>query len=85
MKGKYSSNVHATLLAAVGGYLLYLAWTLFEKYRDKAGEMEPALNILAIVVFILGGLGTLCYAWYIYRQGQKMKDENDSGNDNNNI
>ena len=85
MKGKYNPNIHSSLLAAVGAYFLYLAWMLWEKYRDNAGEMDPTLNIIAIIVFILGGLGTLCYAWYIYRRGQKMKDENDSGNDNNNI
>ena len=85
MKGKYNPNVHASLLAAVGAYFLYLAWTLFEKYRDQAGEMDPTLNIIAIIIFILGGLGTLCYAWYTYRQGQKTKDKNESGSDQDNI
>ena len=84
MKGKYNSGVHATLLAAVGGYILYLAWTLFEKYRDQTGEMPPVLNIIAIVVFTLGGFGTLFYAWTVYRKGRKEKtgeeDEKDQSN-----
>ena len=71
MKGKYNSGVHATLLAVVGGYILYLAWMLFEKYRDNTGEMPPILNIIAIVVFALGGFGTLFYAWNTYRKGKK--------------
>ena len=75
MKGKYNSGVHATLLAAVGGYILYLAWVLFGKYRDQAGEMPPALNIIAIIVFTLGGLGTLYYAWTIYRKGGRGEQE----------
>ena len=83
MKGKYNSGVHATLLAAVGGYILYLAWTLFEKYRDNAGEMPPALNIIAIVVFTLGGFGTLFYAWTVYRKGKKEKTEEDKEDNSN--
>ena len=75
MKGKYNSGVHATLLAAVGGYLLYLAWVLLGKYRDQAGEMPPALNILAIVVFTLGGIGTIAYAWTVYHKGKKKESE----------
>ena len=73
MKGKYNSDVHAALLAAVGGYILYMAWTLFENYRDQAGEMPEPLNIIAIIVFILGGFGTLFYAWSVYRKGRKEK------------
>ena len=75
MKGKYNSNVHATLLAAVGGYILYIAWSLFEKYRDNSGEMPPVLNIIAIIVFAIGGLGTVYYAWTVYRKGKKEESE----------
>lgn len=78
MKGKYNSSVHATLLAAVGGYVLYLAWILFCKYRDQTGEMPPVLNILAIIVFALGGLGTLYYAWIIYRKGRRSEQGEES-------
>ena len=83
MKGKYNPGVHSTLLAAVGVYILYIAWNLFDKYRNKAGEMEPTMNIIAIIIMTIGGLGTLYYAWYIYRCGRKMDDksENDSDQD----
>ena len=50
MKGKYNPGVHSTLLAAVGVYILYIAWNLFDKYRNKAGEMDPTLNIIAIII-----------------------------------
>ena len=75
MKGKYNPNVHAALLAAVGGYILYLAWVLFEKYRDQAGEMPPVLNVIAIIVFTLGGLGTIFYGWTVYRKGKETEAE----------
>ena len=84
MKGKYNPNVHATLLAAVGGYILYLAWMLFEKYRDQTGEMPPVLNIIAIVVFTLGGFGTLFYAWNVYRKGRKEKPGEEDKDDQSN-
>lgn len=81
MKGKYNENVHAALLAAVGGYILYLAWMLLEKYREGAGEMPPALNIIAVVVLGAGGLGTLYYAWTVYQKGRKNKNEKDGGDE----
>ena len=77
MKGNYNPNVHSALLAAVGGYLLYLAWQLFDKYRNQAGEMSPAMNIIAIAFLGLGGLGTLYYAWTVYCKGKKENAEND--------
>ena len=85
MKGKYNTGVHSALLAAVGAYILYIAWVLLDKYRSNAGEMPPALNIFAIVVLGLGGLGTLYYAWHIYRLGKKQESENrDEDNQDNN-
>ena len=85
MKGKYNPDIHSVLLAAVGGYLLYIAWQLFDKYRSQAGEMPPALNILAVVIMTLGGLGTLYYAWTVYRHARKNGDKNEDENDQDKI
>lgn len=84
MKGKYNSGVHSTLVAVVGAYILYIAWQLFDKYRNNAGEMPPVWNITAIIVLGIGGLGTLYYAWRVYSQGKKAEEhdneeENDQG------
>ena len=76
MKGQYNPNVHASLLGAVGAYLLYLAWTLLEAYRSGTEEMPPFWNLVAVIVFALGGLGTFCYAWAIYRKGREKGKEN---------
>ena len=75
MKRKHNPNVHAALLVAVGGYILYLAWMLFEKYRDGTGEMRPVLNVIAIIVLALGGLGTLFYGWTVYRTGKETETD----------
>ena len=73
MKG--NSNVHASLLAVVGGYLLYLAWQQLDSLRKGTAEMSPALSIAVIILFTFGGLGTLWYAWTVYRQGKKADEE----------
>ncbi|MBE5788111.1 MAG: hypothetical protein E7325_00435 [Clostridiales bacterium] len=84
MKGNYNPNIHATLLAAVGAYLLYLAWTLLDKYRSGANEMDPFWNIAAVIVFALGGLGTIWYAWTVYRKSRREEKEKDAGNNDEN-
>ncbi len=76
MKGKYNPNIHSSLLAAVGAYLLYIAWILADKYRSGANEMPIFWNIAAIVFFALGGLGTLLYAWMIYSKSRKKQTKN---------
>ncbi len=79
MKG--NNNAHAGLLAVVGGYLLYLAWQQFEQYRNSTSDLTPAASIVIMIVFTLGGLGTLYYAWIVYRQGKRNDDENEGESD----
>ena len=77
-----NEKTHAMLLGLVGGYILYLAYQLFEKYRSGAEEMPPALNILAIIVLGAGGIGTVVYAVLIYRKAReesRKKEENEPG------
>ena len=64
------------LLALVGGYVLYLAYQLFEKYRTGTKEMPDVVFILAIVIFTTAGIGIFCFAWSIYRKaGKEDKDQ----------
>ena len=70
-----NERVHATLLAVVGGFVLYLAWQLLDKYRSGTQEMPDAVFIIAIIVFTLGGIGTIAYAWICYRNGNRAKTE----------
>ena len=37
--------------------------------------MPPVLNIIAIIVFAIGGLGTVYFAWTVYRKGKKEESE----------
>jgi Na+-transporting NADH:ubiquinone oxidoreductase subunit NqrD len=72
-----NEKIHSTLLALVGGYLLFLAYQLFEKYRTGTKEMPDAVFILAIVVFSVAGIGVIIWAWKIYRKQREEEQKND--------
>ena len=76
-KGKRMVNekVHATLLALVGGYVLYLAYQLYGKFRSGTKEMPDAVFILAIAGFAAAGIAVLVFAWKTYRKAQKKAAE----------
>ncbi len=70
-----NDKVHATLLVLIGGYVIYLAYRIFENFRDGAQEMPDFLSVIVIAALALGGLGTLCYAWTVYRNSLKKEKE----------
>lgn len=83
-----NDKVHATLLVAVGGYILYLAYQILQKFIEGAQEMPDFLYVIVIVFLALGGIGTIYYAWVVYRKSRKDeqdgaavkdKDQPDSG------
>ena len=71
-------SIHSMLLGLVGGYLLFLAWELLDKYRSGSGEMPDAVFIAAIALFTAGGIGVLIYAWIIYRK-QREQEKGEAG------
>ena len=70
-----NEKIHSMLLGLVAGYVLFLAWELFDKYRAGSDEMPGPVFIIAIAVFTLGGLGTIWYAWKVYQKGKKAEAE----------
>ena len=48
MKGKYNTGVHSALLAAVGAYILYIAWVLLDKYRSTGRAGNAVLRMAYI-------------------------------------
>ena len=75
-------RIHSILLTLVGGYMLYLAYQLFGKYRSGTKEMPDAVFILAIIVFAAAGIGVWVYAWRIYRK-HKKDSQQPTGNEEN--
>ena len=77
-----NEKTHSILLTLVGGYMLYLAYQLFGKYRAGTKEMPDAVFILAILLFTAAGIGIWVYAWRIYRK-QKKDSRQHTGNEEN--
>ena len=78
---KKNAQTHATLLALVGGYVLYIAWQLFDGLQSGAEDIAPAAAIAAIVFFTVAGIAVLVYAWRVWRHAPK--DGEDSPGDEN--
>ena len=76
-----NEKIHSTLLALVGGYVLFLAYQIWDNYRNGAGEMPDYMYIIVIVLLALGGLGAIYYAWMVYRKAvneeKNKQEEND--------
>ena len=74
---KKNAQTHALLLALVGGYVLYIAYHLFENLQAGAGDMPLPAAITAIALFGLGGIAVLLYALHIYRQSREDDQRHD--------
>lgn len=72
-----NSSVHAMLMALVGGYVLYIAYQLFDKLQSGAEEMPFWLCVAAIAFFALAGLAVILYAWKLWRDGKQEEQINE--------
>ena len=70
-----NDKIHAMFMGLGGGYLLYLAYQLLDKFRTGTGEMPDAVFILAITVFAAGGIGILIFALMLYRKSDRDNDQ----------
>ena len=64
MNGKNRSY----LMGVVGGYLIYLAYTLYQSMGDPEAGMSPAMRIVFIVFFVLAGIALMVYAVILWRK-----------------
>ena len=86
---KGNPGVHSALLAAVGGYLVYLGYQILKGELGGNASMPLALAIVIAVFFALAGLATIGYAAVIWKRSQKdaakpseeqpAQHENDAG------
>lgn len=74
---KKNPQTHALLLTLVGGYVLYIAYHLFENLQSGSGDMPVPAAIAAIAVFAAAGVGVLLYAYKVYRSAPKDDDPAD--------
>lgn len=68
-----SYNGRSSLMALVGGYLLYTAYEIYDGM--KTSSMAPGLSIFFIILFVVAGLGVLVFAWTIWKRGKEGKDQ----------
>ena len=72
-------QLHSTLLAAAGAYVLFIAWDFYTQLKDGTMTMGRVPAILLTVFFALAGLATIGYAWKVWRDGvKKEKEEKES-------
>lgn len=73
-----SAKNRSYLMGVVGGYLLYLAYQLFED-RDEPGSMSQAMLIFFTVFFVIAGIILVVYAFRIWiiadRKEREEKEE----------
>ena len=67
MNGKNRSYV----MGVAGGYLLYLAYQLFENFHNPEAGMSPAVRVIFIALFVLLGIGLMVYAFRIWKEADR--------------
>lgn len=78
---KKNNQTHAVLLVLVAGYMLYIAYHLFDNLRSGVADMPQAAAIAAIALFGLAGVGILGFAWHIWRTRPTEDDVQDNDTD----
>ncbi len=73
--GLNNSKTRASLMGIVGGYLIYLAWQLYQGRTDPDTTMTPAAMILFISLFVLAGAGLIVYAFRLWKHGMQEDQE----------
>ncbi len=71
MNGKNRSYI----LGVAGGYLVYLAYQLFENRSNPEAGMSPALRILFMSLFTVIGIGLMIYAIRIWKAADREEKD----------
>ena len=76
-----SKRTHAILMALVGAYIIYIAYSLMNKALSGANEMPMAAAIAFTAVFVSGRIGAIAYALKIWKQVKREESQKDEVND----
>ena len=71
-----NGKTRSSLLGVAGGYLIYLAWQLFDARNDPNTTMTTVPRILFIALFVLAGAALLIYAFRSWKNSEKEEKEN---------
>ena len=64
------------LMGIVGGYLIYLAYQLYETIGDTNTTMTMPVRITFIAFFVLAGIALLVFAFRLWFAADKEEKEN---------
>lgn len=85
-KKKHSVNnpTHATIMAVVGGYILYMAYRMLKNSAMGSTEMSMNTTYLMAGLLALGGLAVIGYGIYnmvVFTKKAKEMSENEQRNE----
>ena len=66
---------HASLMAVVGGYLIYMAYQMVQNTLSGASSMPMSTTGILAGIMGLCGLGAIGYAVYLWRAAVKKTAE----------
>lgn len=70
-----NDSAHATLLAVIGGYMIYLAYQMVQDTLSGVSEMSMTTTAILAGVMALCGLGVLAYGIRTWRKTKNAARE----------
>lgn len=67
---------HATMLAVVGGYLMYMAWQMVQNTLSGNSTMSMTTTVILAAIMALLGLGAISYGIFMWYRGVKADKKN---------
>lgn len=69
------NSTHATLLAVIGGYLIYMAYQMVRDTLSGVSSMPLTTTVILAGLMGLAGLGIIGYALYTWRASAKASED----------
>ncbi|MBQ7800979.1 MAG: hypothetical protein IJ375_01500 [Oscillospiraceae bacterium] len=70
-----SGGTHATLVAVIGAYLVYMAYQMVRDTLSGASTMSMTTTVILAGLMALAGLGVMGYALWSWLRGRKAGKE----------
>ena len=73
-----NAGAHATMIAVIGGYLVYLAYQMVRDTLSGASTMSMTTTVILAGVMALCGLAVMAYGFRLWRKGEAAKKEKET-------
>lgn len=70
-----NDTAHATMIAVIGGYLVYLAYQMVRDTLSGASSMSMTTTVILAGVMALCGLAVIACGFRMWRKGEAAKKE----------